>query len=77
MASSVTVAPMSAATATYIGYAVGGLALLALASPAPRLATGIVLVLILGVIFSHGAQAAGALNSATAALQGVRQAQQQ
>lgn len=55
----------------YIGLGVGGVALVALAAPAPKVATYIVLAFILMVLIEHSAAWAGLLGQASASLQSL------
>lgn len=55
--------------AGYLGWTIGGVALVALAAPAPRVATYIVLAFILMALLTHPDTYAAALGKATAAMQ--------
>lgn len=60
--------PISAPVAAIVGYGVGGVALLALAAPAPRLATTIVVILLVSVLLVRSDSIAAILTAGTDAL---------
>ena len=61
--------PPQTMLAGYLGWTIGGVALVALAAPAPRVATYIVLAFILMALLTHPDTYAAALGKATAAMQ--------
>lgn len=68
---------LSGFTPAYIGLGVGGVALVALAAPAPKAATYIVLAFIVLALIEHSGAWASMLGNATASLQQLTGSQAQ